>query len=297
MQDNQNNTPIPHGGGAAKAVLTFLICVIALLLISIFTFFAVMRPDNAETFVDLTNISRVLEETGVYRDISSVLEQFPEHIPDSPVSPAQIEEFIRRDNVSGEISEIVGGFLYAFSRGDLDHHITSDDLVAMARQLAPDIESQFGYAMTEQHFTIIQDTLDDINMDMLSVARVYEETDLNPNVVSAVFSIYPLLITGTLSVIALLFIFIINIRRISRAVSAVGFTFIFAGIIFFPLGLILLMSPQVLGDVFYIAARLFGGPATFLALFGVAYLVVGIVMAIAGVAMRRKEMKQFARAA
>ena len=265
-------------------------------MICTFLLLAVIRPSNIEAFIENTDIAWVLEETGVQNQINEALTNFPAHTADTHVRASEIEAFLQSENVTGEMATVFSGFVYAFVEGNLDHHVTSGEIVAIARNLEPEIQNHFGYTMTEEDFRILQTTLDHVDLETLSVGRIIEETDINPNLMSTAFSIYPMLITGTLSILSLLSIFAVNGRNIPKALRVTGVTLLLPGLLFVPLGLMFLASPGVFSGGMYVAARAIGGPVTLLVQYGLICGIIGIGLVVAsGVVRATRRREEYVR--
>jgi len=140
--------------------------------------------------------------------------------------------------------------------------------------------------MTEEDFRILEATLRHANLESLTVAHILDETDFNPNIMATAFSIYPLLIFGTLSILSLLCIFAVNGRNIPKGLRASGISILLPGLIFFPLGLLLVMSPGILRGALHIIARVISGPATVMMQYGIICVIIGIVLIISSFLVR-----------
>ena len=277
---------LPPADSAGKSVLTFLLSLLSMLFISTFLFLAVIRPGNIENFIGNTDITWVLEQTAVGEQVFGALENFPAY-QYVPIEADEIDEFLQRENVTGELANVLGGFVYAFIEGNLDHHVTPNEIVHIARNLEPEIEDHFGYRMTENDFQILETTLNNMDLEAFTIGRAIDETGMNIGLVSNAFSIYPLIILGVLSVMSLLTIFAVNGRNIPKALRAVGITILLPGLFYFPLGLILLSLPNLFSGVMYMAVRFMGGPATLMMQYGIICVIIGIALIISGAVVRR----------
>jgi len=203
------------------------------------------------------------------------------------VDIADIEEFIKSDAVSDGIGSIVDDYARAFAAGDLDHHLTTADIVGMARNLEPEFRDLFDHELTDEHYEQFARTVDDIvDLRELSVGNILEELDIDPTIPHMFLSPYLLWGVGILSALLLLFIFLRRRRNIADALLATGVPVVLSGLLSFGAGLFIGSFPESLGPSFFSMARFLGGPAHLIMQYGLGFAAVGGALVLVSFVVR-----------
>jgi len=236
----------------------------------------VLRSANVANIIRNTDITWVLEETGVSDEIVDRLNELP--FLDTELDISDVEEFIKNSAVSDEIGSIADGYIKAFAEGNLDHHLTSADVIGIARSLEPEFSDLFDYNVTEEQYEEIARALDDIvDFQELSVGNIMDEMDIDPAPYIFISS-YLLWGVGVLCVVFLLIIYLRRWRNMPDALRAVGTPIALTGLISFAAGMWLGSFPGSPGNALYIASKFLGGPAHLIMQHGIAFIAVGVLI-------------------
>jgi len=168
---------------------------------------------------------------------------------DEEITLADVEDFIKSDAVSDEIGSIIDGYANAMALGNLEHHVTIDEIVDMINNLEPEFEEFFDHHMSEDEVKYLAQTLDDIlDFESLSIDGLMQ--DFNVDFKFLLFVISPLLFWSITFVSALLlfFIFFIHRRNLAKASLSTGIPVAAAGLIIFITGIWIERFPGALGE-------------------------------------------------
>jgi len=203
---------------------------------------------------------------------------------DVEVDLHDVEEFIKRKAVTDEIDIIIDGYTMAFVFGNLDHHVTTEDVVKLARRLEPEFYDFFGHRLTEEDFEYLAMTLDDIlDFDSLSIDGIMQDFDIDRSLVTIpIVLLSPVLIwsVGLLSVALLVLIVILRRRNIADAFLSVGIPIALSGIIAFIAGLFIGSNTEMLGDTAQRFTRFIEDPVYLITQYGFAFAAVGVTISL-----------------
>jgi len=269
----------PHAYKQPNAFLSALLSFCAVVSLCGFILLLVLRAANTSSIIQNTDVLGILEDADVAEQIVAELNRLPFHNTD--VELADIEEFIKSDAVSDEIGSIIDDYARAFAAGDLDHHLTSGDIVDIARNLEPEFKDLFDHEITEEQYEQIARAVDDaVDLRELSVGNILEELDVDPVIPGLMFSPYWLWGVGILCALLLLFIFLRRRRNIADAMLAAGIPIVLSGLLSFGAGLFIGSFPQSLGLTFYTMARFLGGPAHVIMQYGLGFAATGAAVVL-----------------
>ena len=260
-----------------NAFLSAVLAVLAVVFLCVFIVLLVLRAANFASIIRNTDVAWVLEETGVSDDLLDQINDLP--FFDTEIRASDVEDFIKSDAVSDEIGSVIDGYARAFADGDHGHHLTSRDIVDIARNLEPEFRDHFDHRMTDEDFNHIERVLDDhIDFRELSVGNIIDEMDIDPTIPQFFLSPYLLWGVGLLCFILLLIIFLRRRGNIADALLATGIPVVLAGLISFATGLFIGTFPESMGSAFHTMARFLGGPAYSIMQHGLAFAAAGALV-------------------
>jgi len=267
---------------APNAVLSVVLCVLAVFLMFIFIVLMVVRSLGVGHIIRHTDIMEIIEVSTVGFHPEDIVDQINElPFSDFEVSIRDIEEFIKHEAVTGELESILDAYAMAFILGNLDHHLTADDIVDIARTLEPEIHEFFDHRLTEEDFDVLAVTLDDIvDFSSLSIDVIMEEVDVDLTVPFILISPALIWVVGILSAALLVIIFLRRRRNPADASLAVGIPVLVTGIIAIIAGFLIRASTADLGGAFLDFPGLIEAPAQSMSQYGFVFAGVGAAIIV-----------------
>jgi len=266
-----------------NAFLSVLLCIITIISLCVFIGLLVLRTTGVGHFIRETNVYEIMvnasegEESTHY--IINQVNGLPFHNQDLNLDDLSL--FLHRESVSDEIGVIVDGYANAFIMGNLDHHVTSDDIVQMARNLDDDLYEFFGHRMTEADMEHLASTLDDVlDFNSLTINGLTEDFGIDLSVPLVLISPLLLWSVGILCILLLAVIFIIRRGNPVNGAFAVGITLTISGLFAFTGGLFAGANPGAFGETVERYYRYLEYPAHLLSQYGFFFAAVGIITII-----------------
>jgi hypothetical protein len=260
-----------------RALLSILLGILAFAFAFAFVALTIVRPGNIPDMLEQTDITWILEESGLGESIIEGIIADTEN--EIEIDIHDIGEFLRRDAVSGELGRIAEGYIRAIAEGDLGYALTSRDIAGMLRAIAPDIQDQFGYRLTQDNLDSIIESLDEhLDLRELRVDNLLSTANLDSSVPFIVFSVYPLIITGILFALAIFNVFLLHRKKVRAAFLTVGVPVFVAGLIFVLAGFLLSALTGLFGGVAaQVLGIMTGGIAHLMLLHGLYCLAAGVL--------------------
>jgi len=276
-----------HQSAKPNVFVTVLLCLLAAFFISVFIVLSVPRSAIAASVVRNADVVGILEGVGVDEHSYYFINQLNGlHFHDTEVSIDDVDEFIRSPAVSDEIGAVLGGFAWAFANGNLDYHISRDDVIDAAKNIEPELSSLFDHQMTEDDFDNFALMLDDVlDFETLTVGGILDELEANDvhldlTLPQVIISPFLLIGVGVICVVLLAFIIIRGRYKLTSAVITAGIPVVLAGLVCFLLGSYIASSPESLGESISRIARYLDGPAHIMADYGLIVAIGGIVIIV-----------------
>lgn len=267
----QNNYEPPN------SFLSGLLCFLTILLVIVFIFLMVFSPANMNHIIHDFNIAGILTDIDEEFYILHQINMLP--FNNAKIEYVDLEEFIKSDAVSHEIGAVVAGYARAIQQGDLDHHLSTEDLVGIVRNLEPELYELFDHRMTEEQYQQIAETIDDIvDFGGITAGDVINDVDFDLTIPALMFSSTLIWIVGIACVVLLVITFLIRRKNIVDAFLFVGIPIAVAGFISFALGLWIGTSPQLLGERIYLYLRFFISPLALLTQYGFVFAAAGVTI-------------------
>ena len=281
MYENQNYRP------RANAFLSGLLGFMTFIFMCVFIPLLALRPMNVGNMVRHSDVSLVLEETGMSYEIVETLNELD--FLENEIDVRNVEIFLSSPAVSNEIGRVMDDYARAIARGDLDHHLTSADLVDIARNLEPEVSDMLDHQMTEADFRELAEVLDDmIEFSDLRAEYILEDLDVEVPVQVLFVSVYLVWGVGILCAATVLLIFVHHRRWIADGFRAAGVPIMLPGFLFFMIGLMFNLYPQILEEWLYEMAAFIAGPAYLLMMYGAAFAALGVLSSIIGFILNRR---------
>jgi len=222
--------------GRAGRILSIILSVLFFVITCVFTALLLLRANNAVIILRNTDITDLLEDTEIAYYLVSQLNSLP--FNDTEIELSDIEDFIKTDAVSDEIGNVLAVYMRALDRGDLEFHLTTEDVLDIVQNLEPEFSDMFDHRMTEADKMILTRTLDDIlDFDGLTVAGIIYDAGLSTIVPRLLLSSYVLWGTGILLLMILSLIFLLNYTTIHKAFLLSGIPIALTGILYLAAGL------------------------------------------------------------
>jgi len=270
--------------------LSVLLCLFATISICAFIVLLVLRTVNIlPGVIQNTDFLGMLEQSDEGEHSYYITDQI-NGLPfsNTEVTLQDIDDLIKTDAVSGEISVIADGYVRALGRGDLDHHVTADDIVAAARNIKPELNEFFDHEMTEEDFEHMAHALDDImDFNSLTLGGLMEDFEIDREELNLPFFIMspiPLMIAGLVSAIFMFLIFLVRSGNIANASLAVGVPIALAGLFTYAGAMYFNASPEAFGETVQHYAeqyfRYLDGPVHKMAEYAFAFAAVGVLIII-----------------
>jgi uncharacterized repeat protein (TIGR02543 family) len=269
-----------------KVILSLLLGIMMLVSVCVFILLTVFHQNNVEAFVREIDPVWVIEDMGLQGVVAEYLNDIPHFHP--VFNASGVEEFLKRDAVVNELDNIVDGYLSAFFIGDLNHHVTYDDVMAITRRLEPDIYEQFGIELTNEYYWILSITLDRAELyESLTIGHIIEVASIDISYLDYLYSAYLLAALGTLCILFIFNVFIVHWKSIAGSFLVVGIPLSLAGSLLAVAGTLAVQYITNLDQSLSTIARFVESPASLLyqrgmyvAIGGAALIVISIALFI-----------------
>ena len=265
-----------------NAVLSVLLCVFAVILTCCFIVLMVIRSMGVGHIIRHINVIGAIEETSVGFQPNSIVDQINAFsLSDFEVSLYDIEEFIKLEAVTDELDNVIDAYALAFTMGNLDYHISTDEVIAIARRLEPELYDFFGYRLAEEDLEFLVLTLDDmIDFTALSIDGIMEDYDVDLTVPLVLISPALIWVVGIVITGLLAFIFIRKRKDPISASFAVGIPVTISGSLVFLTGLVVGSNPTMLGDTSLVFVRMVEHPIYLATRYGLFFTAAGVLILI-----------------
>jgi len=239
-----------------------------------------LRTANIPHIIQQTDFVGILDSVAVGEHSYYIVDQLnalPFH--GVRINLYDVDHFIRTDTVSHEIGNIINEYAREFSAGNLDHHLTTDDVINASRNLEPEFNEFFGHQMTDADREMLAMRLDDIiDFSSLSVSGIMYDLDVGMTVPRAILSSSLSWVVGLISALFLLLIFLIRIRSIPNAILATGVPIVIAGCIVYAIGLFIGAVPAMFGSTIQNILSFLNGPVQLITRYGLNFIIIGVVV-------------------
>jgi len=271
MRSTTNNRKIKPVSVLLSIILFFL----TLIFIGLF----LIRAGNATVIIRYTDIIEAMEETEYAYYVVNILNAFP--FNEAYIDFDVVEEFLNTEAVSNEINNVIDMYAQALTRGDLNFHLSADDVFYIALNLEPELSELFDHQMTIEDTDYLTRMIDDIiGLESLSVGGILEDAGLGSTLPYLFVSPYLLIFVGILCFLIILVLFWINKNKTESAFPSVGIPVMLSGLIFLGIWLLLVHFPHLLGETFYFFTNFTDGIAYLLMRYGLITVIAGFVFSL-----------------
>jgi len=255
----------------------------------------VIRTANAATIIQRTDVLGVLAETEFAEHSYYITNQLNGlHFHDEDLTLEDIEEFIKLDTVSNEIGGVIDGYARAFVQGDLEHHLTTDDIVIIARNIEPELQELFDHRLTADDIEHLAEALDDvIDFDSFKVGYIIEDFELDMTIPNLFLGSTLRWVFGLLSLALLVIIFILRRGNTADALLGTGLPIIFSGLLSFAFGIMMDTRPEFFGETFYALSKFLDGPIYLMKQYGFAFAAVGATLIVVSIVINSARPKAY----
>ena len=263
-------------------VLSFFLYIIAIFLIFSFICLMVLRTAGISNVIQNTDFIHYLEEITVDEHEYYIVDKF-NNMPfnNNELTLEDIEDFLKRDSVSAGINSVVEGYAQAFAMGNLQYHVTIEEVIQIAKELDENISEFFNHDMTDDDFEYLAERLDDLlDFDTMTIDGLMEDFDMDMSVPLLIISPAMRWAAGILSVIMLIVIFAVRGKYPPEASFAVGVPIALAGLISFVAGIFLNTATHAADSIFSRFERFLVEPVTRLMLYGFIFAGAGVLIMI-----------------
>jgi len=237
--NEQANKPAKKPFRRPNKFVSVVMYLITTVFIFIFILLMVLHTAGVGNVIRNTDILYYLEDFAVDGHDYYIVDQF-NNMPfnNNEISLVDIEDFIKQEAVTNGINSIVEGYAQAFALGNLEHHVTVDDVFDIASNLNEEISEFFNHQMTEDDLEYLAERLDDLlDFNSMTIDGIMEDFDMDMSVPLLLLSPALRWLIGTLCVFLSIAIFAVRKKNIPNAACATGIAPLAAGIISFAGGL------------------------------------------------------------
>ncbi len=236
------------GTSAIAKIFTVILCIILFISLAataaLYTVYNVTTPDNIEKWVDELDLYEAAElltgETFMEEDQEYTITFGSYKIQN--IYLKSVKKVVNSKEVKGFVAEKLACYIDDLKTESGKGYIDEDDIIDLLRGDKKDekdglegrIRKAFGYAPTENDYKEIKKILKDMNLEDYDLSFLREEEPELFNAVSLALSLFDYIFYGAVALDILLIaaIILINLKRVSSGIKAVGITFIPSGIIF-----------------------------------------------------------------
>jgi len=262
-----------------NVLMDVLLCVLLFLLSCLFICLLVFRAGNTARIIKDVDITEMFHETDLGYYILNQLNGLPFNTAE--IFFYQVEMLVLSEAVTDEIGDVVVRYSRALAVGDLDYHLTENDVIEILQKLEPELSNLFGHQMTQADYERFADTLDDIlDFRSLTVAGVFADIEylgFDTTIPRLVLSSYLLWAVGILFFATLFIIFMRCRKELSRAFLIAGIPIMLSGLMYFTVGTIFGHYQQLLSESLKRFTRFTDGIAYLFFWHGIAFIAVGLI--------------------
>jgi len=259
--------------------LSGIFCILMFLLTCIFIGLLMIRAGNTAVIIRHTDFAEIIDETEISYYIVNTLNNLP--FNEMEIDIFTVEEFIKSDAVSDEIGNVAQRYANALTRGDLDFHLSSDDVFNIVMNLEPEFSELFDHQMTTEDSDRLARTINDIvGFEGFRVGDILEDVGIGNTIPFLFISPYLLIFVGILCFVVVLTLFWLNKNKPANAFPLAGIPVLITGLILLAGWLVLNYYPHLLGETLMRFTRITGGVAYLLMLHGIVTASVGLIFSL-----------------
>ena len=248
-------------------LLFFLSCVLVVLMI--------LRPGNTDIIVKKSSFASLIVDTEFAHYFLYQLNGLYFH--EAEVDIFTLGDFVQSDAVSKEIRKIVLKYSRAFTSGNHDYIITTDEVYDIVIRLGPEFYKLFDHYMTESDYRHFAQTMDDIlDFRSLSVEAIIEDLHLVSFIPYMHLFFWLVWIAGLLWCALVFFIFLYHRRGNLIAFLYAGIPVLLTGLTFLTIWIRFDVLRETLTNFTVFRLSMLGGGVLYLFMwYGIGFAVVG----------------------
>ena len=219
-----------------KTIIRFLLSIIlGVVLFAALLFFAafsLIKPENVVKAVTEADIVCIIDEAISFDTIAEVISALADpsfisfNLIDESFTNLNAEDFydfFKNKNVRNEIGNVAGLYAVAIKEKNFYYYFAPRDAVNLIRAIESEIREFTGYKLNNEDYKLINEFLSVFaDMKKYTVDYLLAEFGINQSVPYAMFTIYPLMISGLICLLIIFNIIILNRRKIRGVLLNVG---------------------------------------------------------------------------
>ena len=251
--------------GKVHTAITVVLCIILFFAISITSFVFVFRrtfsEENIYAIVSEIDVVTVIDELGVYDRIVDVIageskaddeatheladtdEDETIDIEDEDENPSLWRRILADDAIRGFVANNVTGYVDALIRGERELNITREDVLRFTQRSADLISEKIDTRLEESEYEEIEKYIEQIDSFDIQDDEISEIAAIPSDIDLQFFRLplqkYSFTVMVVFTVLLLAGIFLLNIRRIRRALLGSGIALLSSGVISVIIGFLL----------------------------------------------------------
>jgi len=245
------------------------------------------------------NITRVTVDVIKDLDIAMILENFDDthylinqinDLPfhDTEIHYSDIDYFIKKDAVVTEFAIAAERYFRALAAGNLDYHITADDIITHSFNIEPELHALFTEYMTYEDYEYLAMIMDDVlDLRAFSINGIAEDFEIDVTLPAYIMSPALFGIVGLISAVFLILIIFINKSKPPIAFLIVGITIMLSGLIVFSAGIWLDASLESLSESIHRLIIHMDGFANHTSQYGFIFAAIGLLITVISFSISR----------
>ena len=174
--------------------------------------------------------ARILGEAGLSEEIVDSIDL--SQLNNFGIDADSINDFLSREGVREEISKVADQYITALTEGNLDYHITSEEIVGFLGAIAPDLSEEFDITLTDNDYNMITDSLNNDELKEYSAGKLLNQANMTVEIPYLLLSDYPLIALGIFCALMAFNIFLLHRKKIRTAFLYTGMAIALAGLMF-----------------------------------------------------------------
>ena len=281
-----------HSG--SKIVLSVFLGLLTVVFLCSFIVLTVIRtadiPRIAEGVITEFNIGTIVERIDDNHYLLDQINLLPIH--DTTITYNCINTFFKFENVTAEVADVMAKYVRALASGDLDYHITVDDVVYHSLNVEPELRWLFARQLTYEDYEFLAMMLDDIlDFDSLNISGLAEDFEFDITVPRILMSVILYCCVAFISAGLLAAIIYLGRKNLPGAFLIAGSAIALAGLIAFTAGLWLDASLVTLGETVNLLFLCLENPASLSQQYGFMFAAAGILIITISISLLRAAIR------
>jgi len=296
-QEQDKNKEKKNCKGQGNVIVSILLSILLFFLSCVFVVLMILRPGNTGIIVRKSSFASLIVDTEFAHYFLYQLNGLYFH--ETEIDIFTLGDFVQNEAVSKEIRRIVLNYSRAFTSGNHDYTITTDEVYDIVVRLEPEFNKLFDYHMTETDYRHFAQTLDDIlDFRSLSVEAIIEDLHLVAFIPYMHLFFWLVWIVGLLWCALVFFIYWYHRRGNLSAFFYSGIPILLTGLTFLTVWLRFDVFRESLTNFTVFRLSMFGGGVLFLFMwYGIGFAVVGALAVAAYFVLKIKAVRSLLKIA